>query len=71
MNEDDITQILHHNYWPAVDIDEELFRAKLYKKYVRGKYKGWKQVKSRTFQTPLEAWDYLKETLTDTLKFVL
>ena len=76
MNEEDIIEILTHNYWPVVDIDESIpqsdmkFVAKLYKNQIRGKRKGWRLIKTRTFKTPLEAWNYLKETLTDTLKFV-
>jgi len=70
MNEEDIEEILSHNYWPVVDIDGSYFIAKLYKKTTRGKNKGWRKLRTRTFQTPLEAWDYLRETLTSTLKFV-
>jgi len=71
MSEEDIEEILSYNYWPVVDIDGQYFIAKLYKKNTRGKHKGWKKIKTRTFQTPLEAWTYLRETLMDTLKFII
>jgi hypothetical protein len=78
MNEEDIEEILGYNYWPVVDLawipnksHPPAFIAKLYKNVTRGKRKGWRLIKTRSFKTPLEAWDYLKETLADTLKFVL
>ena len=71
MYEDDVVEILNHNYWPVVDIDGKYFIAKLYKKRIRGKNKGWRKLKERKFKTALGAWDYLKETLMDTLKFVI
>ena len=70
MNENDIEEILEYNYWPVVDLNGMLFVAKLYKKTTRGKNKGWRQIKERSFQTPSEAWDYLRETLANILKFV-
>ena len=71
MYEDDIEEILGYNYWPCVDMNGEHFTAKLYKKNTRGKRKGWRLIKTRSFKTPLEAWDYLRETLREILKFVL
>ena len=70
MEEKDIEEILSYNYWPVVDINGPIFVAKLYKKIMRGKNKGWRMIKSRPFQTPQQAWNYIRETLTDTLKFI-
>jgi len=71
MDEADIEMMLKHGYWPVVDINGQLFVAKVYKKHTRGKRKGWRLLKDRPFQTPQQAWDYLQETLYETLKFVL
>jgi hypothetical protein len=78
MYEDDIDEILSYNYWPVVDIDwipnksyPAVFVAKIYKNKTRGKLKGWKLLKTRSFKTPIEAWEYLREILNSTLKFVL
>ena len=71
MDEADIEMMLKHGYWPVVDINGQIFVAKVYKKYTRGKRKGWRLLKDRPFQTPQQAWDYLQETLYETLKFVL
>ena len=70
MNEEDINEILKHNYWPCVelDIEKSIFIAKLYKYKVRSK--KWGLLRTRRLKTAPEAWDYLKDTLTDTLKFV-
>tara|TARA_R110002012_G_scaffold1863_2_gene8965 strand:+ start:2339 stop:2566 length:228 start_codon:yes stop_codon:yes gene_type:complete len=75
MNEEDIEEILSYNYWPCVLIDtspessSNIFIARLYK--LGPRTKTWRIVKTRRFNTPLEAWEYLRETLMDTLKFVL
>ena len=71
MNEEDIEEMLSYKYWPVVDIDGEIFVAKLYKKKTRGKNKGWRQIKESSFQTPVEAWEYLRKTLLETLKFMI
>jgi hypothetical protein len=74
MEEEDIKEILKFNYWPSVLIDTcpessaDRFIARLYKYGVRRK--SWRIVKTRRFLSALEAWDYLKETLAETLKFV-
>jgi hypothetical protein len=77
MSEDDIEEILKYNYWPVVDIDNipnkshpAVFVAKLYKKNTHGPRKGWTQIKTKSFNTPLKAWNYLREVLIDTLKFI-
>ena len=69
MNDEDIVEMLGYKYWPVVDIEHNKFVAKLYR--LNKKQKTWKQVKTRTFNDPHKAWDYLKETLMNILKFVL
>ena len=75
MYDDDIEEILSYNYWPSVLIDtspessSNIFIARLYKRGPRNK--KWRIVKTRRFNTPLEAWNYLREALREALKFVL
>ena len=70
MNEEDIEEMLSYNYWPCVliDTDKGVFIARLYK-YIK-RNKKWRLMKTRRFKTALEAWDYLRETLLNTLKFI-
>ena len=69
MHEQDIEEILSYGYWPTVDVDNKMFVAKLYK--LNKKSKVWRRVRTRQCKTPLEAWDYLRDTLTTTLKFMI
>jgi len=69
MSDEDIEEILSYKYWPSVTINElGLFTAAIYKYSKRTK--KWKQFRHRTFPEAVEAWDYLRETLSDTLKFI-
>jgi len=68
MNDEDIDEILQYKYWPVVDIEGTEFKAILYK--YRKRDNSWRQKKSRRFKTPHEAWEYLRDTLVDTLKFI-
>ena len=71
MNDEDIEEILSYDYWPSVTINElGYFTATIYKYSKRTK--KWKQFRNRTFPAGKaeEAWDYLRETLSDTLKFI-
>ena len=75
MDEMDIDLLIRHNYWPCVLIDtspessKNIFISRVYKRFSRNK--RWRIVKTRRFYTPKEAWDYLQETLYETLKFVI
>lgn len=68
MYEEDIKSLITCGYWPSVCIENDKFIAKLY--MLKKRPKGWRQIKNRTFKTPQQAWDYLKNTLQDTLKFI-
>lgn len=67
MEEHEIKELLGYKYWPVVDIENQNFIAKLYR---LNKSKEWRQIKSRSFKTPFEAWEFLITTLNKTLKFV-
>ena len=69
MYEEDIKEIIKYGYWPAVIIKDSKFVAHLYK--LRKRPKEWRLVKTREFNTPIEAWAYLQQTLVETLKFVI
>mgnify|MGYP003643034551 CR=1 FL=1 len=69
MYEQDIKEIIKYGYWPGVIIKDNKFVAQLYK--LRKRPKEWRLVKTREFKTPAEAWSYLQETLSETLKFVI